>query len=279
MYVEADDRAIYVLDHGSMQLQLFDWSGEFVRLIGEGRGQGPGEFQRSVDVFVEGDRIWMVDGEAYHVSVFDRDGAFIERYAIEEGPMSVAATDAPFVVSVITGGEIGTLEHPLLMIDEDGERQREFSKIMEDFDTDNPTPFSSELLLAGEEIVRMSTFASYLFWYDMDGKHLRTTRMIDEMEFSTPEPEPLTEDAYRLPRPEVPIEYRNASTFGDTLAVHALKLEEQVSVIDYYATSDGAYLHSVRLPEPVEWAGAHRDRIVTLRDTTLTKYRVVDATE
>ena len=275
-YVEADGNGVYVYDYGSMQLQVFDWSGAFIRLIGEGRGEGPGEIQWRGDVLVEDNRVWIADHRGRHVSAFSPEGAFLSRFTVEEGePSRIASIEDDLVVSVqvITGG-FEDVEAPLLTVDTEGETQQKFGAIMEAYEIESPQTIDEQLVSTSEQIIRVPRHASYLFYYDKNGDHARTVRTIDELEFTEEgEVESLNGgEAYRHPTPVSPIEYRNATVYGDTLAMHARK--EERSVVDYYAAETGAYLHSVELTDRVQGAHAHRDYIVTLGDTTLTKYRV-----
>ena len=270
-YVEADDDWIYVFDYGSMQLQLFAWNGEFIRLIGEGRGEGPGEIHHLSNLLVLDDRIWLVDGNGRRAVSYDRDGTFRNQFDLEDGAGRMAPLGENFIVQV-TVGEPGGMESLLRVIDTTGEKQHEFGAIMEAYDLESPMSVASWLASTSEQVIRAPTFGSYLFYYDTEGEHVRTVRTIDRMEFTESELEQLNEDTWAFPRPETPVEYATPNVFNDTLAMHARK--EEQSVVDYYAAETGAYLHSVELPERVQTAHAHRDYIVTLGDTTLTKYRV-----
>jgi hypothetical protein len=79
--VAVDDAGnIYILDAGNQRLLIFDREGGYVQTIGR-RGEGPGEFQRPLSVFLDRDRNICVMG--YRVlHCFDPAGVFIERLTL-----------------------------------------------------------------------------------------------------------------------------------------------------------------------------------------------------
>ena len=96
------DGNIYVVDGGHDRIQVFDREGIFVRSIGR-RGQGPGEFQSPLDVFVSDQK-----GEIYvpdfriAIKIFDLNGSYLRSiplnqinrsYCISPGGAVIAETD------------------------------------------------------------------------------------------------------------------------------------------------------------------------------------------
>ena len=94
-------------------------------------------------------------------------------------------------------------------------------------------------------------------------------RTIDGLEVEGPDPE---NGLIRGPEPP-PLQYMGHAVHDDMLTMHTRDRENERSIIDFY-TPDGAYVESIELPEHVGQAIAHGDRIVTQRDTALTKYRI-----
>lgn len=69
---------IYVADHQSSDIRVFDRAGNFVRRIG-GKGRGPGEFQDLTGVLWQGqtDILWARDARRYLLLAFDSTGALL----------------------------------------------------------------------------------------------------------------------------------------------------------------------------------------------------------
>lgn len=76
--VSADSRNnIYILDGTTMEIQVFDAEGGFLRTLG-GKGQGPGEFREALGpAIAPGDTLWVADSRSPRYSIFAPDGTFI----------------------------------------------------------------------------------------------------------------------------------------------------------------------------------------------------------
>ena len=78
--VDTKDR-IYVLDAGNRRVQVFNKLGQYVMTIGQ-RGQGPGEFENPVDLFIDTeDKLYVLDNR--RVTVFDAKGSYISTIRTE----------------------------------------------------------------------------------------------------------------------------------------------------------------------------------------------------
>jgi len=71
---------IYVVDTPSHQLKVFDLEGKSIRTFG-GWGNGPGQFNHPVDVFIDakGD-VYVTDSMNYRVQIFDKRGKYLTSF-------------------------------------------------------------------------------------------------------------------------------------------------------------------------------------------------------
>lgn len=71
-----EEGRMYVGDSRDLRVKVLTSDGEFLRSIGR-RGEGPEEFRSIFDVTVgRGDSLYVVDGEARRLSVYDQEGEF-----------------------------------------------------------------------------------------------------------------------------------------------------------------------------------------------------------
>lgn len=90
---------IYVVDGGHDRIQIFDKGGKFIRSIGR-RGQGPGEFQSPLDVFVSDQ-----NGEIYvpdfriAIKVFTLDGNYLRSIPLENYNRSYCVSPGGTVIA------------------------------------------------------------------------------------------------------------------------------------------------------------------------------------
>ena len=74
------DGRFYVPDLGSGRIAVYDDSGEYLHSIGR-RGQGPGEFQGLIEMYLMNGFVLARDFMLRRISLFTTDGAFIRQYS------------------------------------------------------------------------------------------------------------------------------------------------------------------------------------------------------
>ena len=76
-YAVDEDGQIYICDLQDQKIKVFDFSGRYVRSIGD-KGEGPGEFKNLIRVALLPDgRLITMDWEMKRISLFTRDGQFL----------------------------------------------------------------------------------------------------------------------------------------------------------------------------------------------------------
>ncbi len=97
---------IYVSDgYVNARVVQFSKDGQFVRSIGKGKGSQPGQLQLPHGVALDSKgRILVNDSDNQRVSVFDRDGTFVEAWPYpSRGGIAVAADDTVYISDVNAG--------------------------------------------------------------------------------------------------------------------------------------------------------------------------------
>ena len=97
---------IYVSDgYGNARVVHFSGAGQFVRIIGGVKGSAPGQLQLPHGVALDSrGRILINDSDNQRVSVFDKEGRFVESWPFpSRGGIAVAADDTVYVSDVNAG--------------------------------------------------------------------------------------------------------------------------------------------------------------------------------
>jgi sugar lactone lactonase YvrE len=97
---------IYVSDgYTNARVVHFTKEGKFVRIIGGTKGAEPGQLQLPHGVALDSKgRIFVSDSDNKRISIFDKDGKFVESWAVpSRGNMLIGADDTVYVSDVNTG--------------------------------------------------------------------------------------------------------------------------------------------------------------------------------
>jgi sugar lactone lactonase YvrE len=100
---------VYVSDgYVNSRIVHFNKDGQFVRIIGGVKGSEPGQLQVPHGVAIDSrGRILVADSDNKRVSVFDKDGKFVEVWAVpSRGNMVVTAGDIVYVSDVNSGSVV-----------------------------------------------------------------------------------------------------------------------------------------------------------------------------
>lgn len=103
----ASNGDIYVSDgYNNSRVVHFDRTGKFIRIIGGVKGAAPGQLQLPHGIVVDSKgRILVGDSDNKRVSVFDKDGKFVESWPfLSRGGMLITADDTVYISDVSNGG-------------------------------------------------------------------------------------------------------------------------------------------------------------------------------
>ncbi len=79
-----DQDNIYVLDHINMRAVSYSSTGEIISRFGNGKGQGPGEFQDMHNICVDATgSVYITDSTQRTVTIFDPKGKFVNEFLLE----------------------------------------------------------------------------------------------------------------------------------------------------------------------------------------------------
>lgn len=261
---------LYVLDYGDLKIKHFTADGTFVQALGEGRGQGPGEFSGPSDFTVSnnGD-VWVVDTRNGRIVVFDNQGTLAQTINLDTQPYRVSLADNGnyFTMFALTSDRL------FGKFDEQNNRQLTFGHFLED-------QINKAILLDGwiattqdRGFVYAGHYSGLISAYDADG-NLRF----------------LTETLNRRPLPDLVTNSRrmtwvdreafrtmiNLSTSSH--GIHAFGYFEEgirkVGVVDTYSLEDGRYLYSHRLPISARDVLITGDYLYTIHETSIKKWRL-----
>lgn len=258
---------LFVLDGAHWNVKRYALNGELEAVYGNGRGQGPGEFQSPTSFSVTGkEAVWIADPNAQEVSRFRYDdGTFVESFHPEFSALRVGAVDEDRLA-------LQMFARPKLfaLVDEKGEVQKRFGEISNGA---HGMSFDGSLFpRPSGGFVWVPTYASYLFFYDENADLDRRMELIDGHSF------PQTGSSPGGAAPDdLPHETFNVSVTAETIFVTTLlrNQEPTASVLDRYDRDSGQYLGSVRLPSDGFRYLVHDGTIYGgAADTTLQAYRI-----
>jgi sugar lactone lactonase YvrE len=103
---------IYVSDgYVNARVVHFTKEGKFVKIIGGKKGAGPGEMQLPHGVVVDSKgRIIVSDSDNKRISVFDKDGKFVEHWAFTSRGGSIITADDTYYVSDVNDGTVNIIK-------------------------------------------------------------------------------------------------------------------------------------------------------------------------
>jgi len=90
---------IYVLDFGDGDIKVFDRTGTYVRSVGEGRGQGPGQLGQGGRIAVADDRIYYVSGIDRRLVIWDLAGKELSTRSMRYHMHDIRATDERLLIA------------------------------------------------------------------------------------------------------------------------------------------------------------------------------------
>jgi hypothetical protein len=257
---------LFVLDGPYMNVKRYGLNGELEAVYGNGRGQGPGQFQAITSFWARSKEVvWISDPSAREVYQFRYDGTFVESFHPEFPPMRVTALRKDrLVLQMFAQSKLFAL------VSKKGEVQKRFGEISNGA---HGMSFGASMFPRPDGgFVWAPYYASYLFFYNENAELDRRMELIDGHQF------PRTDSGPGGAAPDdLPQETLNVSITAETIFVTTLlrNREPTVSVLDRYDRESGQYLGSVRLPSDGYNYIVHNGMIYgEVADTTLQAFRI-----
>ena len=267
------DGHVYVLDSAQRLIRKFSPQGDLVGTLPdpEARAQGQADLYGPTGLaLTPAGEVWVCDADDVAVKVFDAAGQLRQTYRLEASALRVLAVeDGGFVVNG-RDSSLGTFAR----YDAGGNLVRAFGRLVED-------PFQDALVLDGWIAGSAGTFVfaalhvGYLASYTTAGNLRFFVETIDR----TPLPNlivDVTDRDVRWIDPEAPRVAYSVLTEGDRIHVLTRTRSGKGAggVLDTYRHEDGAYMHSIEMPE--EAIRAHRmgPFLYTLREDRVVRWQL-----
>lgn len=270
-----EDGRIYVLDGGNFTFKAFTPRGRYVATYGEGRGNGPAQFQQLSDLGVWRDSVYVVDVRRRKVSFFGRDGDFgrAEQYKnpIEEIEWTENSTryvqrglgvvSSVFLSIVPPSGQVVDVSLPLAR-------------------DAHPIVFDGRLFTTEERAVYVPNYLPVLLTFSPDDTTGTAYATPSYGKVPFPEMNQQEREVGKTvypPRNEI---HESSTLLGGVLTVRQrTNVEGDNLIFDLYDASGGIeYMHSARfsLPHNLDHAqyAYTRGLLLTARDTTVRFYEV-----
>lgn len=262
------DDHLFVYDLAEMNIKRYALNGALEAVYGQGRGQGPGQFQNIFSFWPLGrDLVWIVDSMARTVSRFAYDGTFLDSFKPEFMPARIAALGADsLVILSYTHAELFAL------VSAEGKLLASFGGVVAgEVPGGQAVVFDGHLFPRPEGgFVWAPRFASYLYFYDAKARLERRLQLIDRHAFPLDKLGTAPISARQLEQPHRSL---TVSMVGEDIFVSTLvrgEGEEPQVVMDRYERAGGQYVDSARLPDGGGHFVVHEGRIYGSRaDTTL----------
>jgi len=257
---------LFVLDRGDQRIKKYSGrDGTLLREFGNGRGEGPGEFQMVTDMIVTpSERVLVCDSENGRITVFGPSGQ-IEHEITPPTP--------PYRMAFVAEPEERLIVFPLYPVDElfdvydlDGNLHHEFGLFIED-QTRNSLILDGKLRGHGDGFVYTPLRIGWLASFTADG----TARYFRETIETAPIPEVVRSGSMAYVDRDAPqLAYTVNPTGDEVLVTSSIDSSGQsVRVLDVYSHEDGDYLYSSKIPSRARSVHADEDRIYAVIDTTV----------
>jgi hypothetical protein len=268
---------LFIWDGPVMSVKRYALNGEPEVTYGNGRGQGPGQFQHISSFAARGtEEVWIVDSQAGDISRFRYDGLLVDRFPTAFKPyrMTVVSEDRLVVQQ--------RLEPELFaLFNAEGEMLKRFGKVL-DVPQDRYSRILDGQLFPNPDggFVWAPLYASYLYFYSPDGTLTRRIELIDGHRFPVEkmQPNPLQGTVQRPPQ-----RTRGVSLTDEEIFVFVVSMEPVMEgesgaagVLDRYDRSTGTYLDSKKIRVGGTGYLVHDDMLygIAYSDTTLHKLRI-----
>lgn len=242
----SDDGILYVLDFPQKIIARISSKGEFLRTIGKGEGDGPGEFRQPIDFAVTGHGyLYVADASQKSVTTFNPAGEVVDFIRLDEIPHRIAVKDNVYMIMRAGIGEFFYFYNDNWdIINRGGMFLKEQKEL--------PIPLDILIQQHDESFFVLFNNAGYLVCYDTSGALRYYRKTIDDVPFPDLQIRTIGESRRISLAPEAPMVHTDMNISSDNIYIvsaYASQRMEGNYVIDVYNQNNGDYLYSFTFPE------------------------------
>ena len=260
---------VYVLDMGDRTIKVFDSSGVFLREIGRGLGQGPGEFMRPTDFSIDSKgNVWVADVSNSTVTVFDAEGEVERVSRLTRRPVRILThADGRYVVMLHN-----PIDHLFEVYSRDGEKISSFGELIAN-QARNAIALEGYIVGDGDQFIYTALYTGLIAAFSFDGAENYRKETVQ------PVPLPVVKVNHRGVRQSLvhnPKSAFNGGVVGDNfyIVTRADGSWDLRDFVDVYDKQTGQYRYSLRFPTQFGLAYWYGEHIYTVQGVTVTKWEV-----
>ncbi|MEO9885885.1 MAG: 6-bladed beta-propeller [Balneola sp.] len=250
MLVKNFNDTLYVVDYADMKIKRFTKNGKFINQYGKNIGRGPEDFNQITDISITDEKIYAVDANTFKTKVLSKQTG--EAYKPISYKHHVSRVLALPKHSTIT---LGISTNLFRLYDANDSLRMEFGELTND-QMKNMLSFGGILLESSNpsEFMYLSSYASFIFFYNTKGENTKTFQTIDRLDFPK---STVSETGVRAPSP--PLMLQGAALNNEHLFLqytrksmkdHENPLFHQMhSFIDVYSDDGKSYFGSFTLTQ------------------------------
>lgn len=252
------------MDYGDMRLRVFTPNGQLQRIIGQGEGQGPGEFSHPIDFAVDAQgRVWVLDATTARVTVFAADGALDTLWMLPfpASRLAISPNGRHYVLFPLSPRREGAFA-----LFRDGQPLGFFGQLAAD-QVPRWIAFDGFLMGDHEGFYYTAVRAGWVASFDWNGRVRFSRAGIDPVPF--PQPERTPDGGQRLtPQHRFVSNDIAPGPHPETFAVLGLIPTDgrYRAVLDLYHRQDGRYCYSLQLPRGGSAFTFYQDRLYLINE-------------
>ena len=278
--LQSDESSFYAIDFSDMVIYRFDFEGELINTIGNGKGRGPGEILLAPDFFVDDNDIWVVDSNQLLVQRFKKNGEFIDSRNIKGHPLRIIAQDNKLSLLVF-GGREGLFRS--IPKDLDSESISKFGVVIED-QAKNIMSLGGTLQSREDKgFIYVPSYASSIYFYDNLDSLSFIANAPDNQSF-IPSEDKSTSERMMIMAPDPDIQRKRSLVSGGMLYVYvthrisegSANNEEETKelFLDVFDLENGEYHYSFTPPELLtDFTIVGGDTLIVIADSKIKMYK------
>lgn len=264
---------ILVSDWGDKTIKRYNKDGRFVMVYGKGRGRGPGEFVNPTDFSTSEDGdVWVCDPGSGLVSIFSADGALHRTFRPQKPPLRI--TVAGRGKSLLMYAAVG--EKLFALCGEDGKEIHSFGTLLHEQAKHGLALDGWIALDRHQGLLYAASRAGILAGFSNDGNLRFYVETLDQVGFPKLYTKGEVGNRVTWIDPKARWATLSIGVVGEEiflLSATTVVDTAKRGIIDVYSLHDGSYVYSFRLPTPCSYASVSESFVVTVNDTTVTRWK------